>query len=282
MIVSESEVGSWLTRQGCHWIFVEQSAFTVADGAKRAKPHQQIHRPDFIAMMDGFGTIAIDVKSYDFNSNKVRLEFEDENGNDTYYDLPVHWVRLAWEDICGLFEFQRVSNIPAWLCILNNQQMKESVWFRVDYLYESFSRIFISEELGFYDTASRVSLEYFPGWEDITLDFHKTIDRSRRTFQVLVENPSHVDIVGLNDNAQKVYVPPILIDLTANSSLRDLINIWPAKEIHPDSASERQMSYALAISGKLNISLPDVRDRRTISEFISKHEGAFKKSRGIS
>jgi hypothetical protein len=279
---SEHKVGSWLTRQGCHWIFVEQSAFSVADGAKRAKPQQQIHRPDFIAMMDGFGTIAVDVKGYKFQKTRAKkLEGTDETGEAFAFCPDVSWVKLVWEDVCGLFEFQRVSNIPAWLSIVGTAGDENcSAWFRADNVYQSFSRIFIAETLEFYNKDSRTEIKYFDDWQEIKLEADDTTGDKRPKFQVLVEHPDHVDIIGLTDRGKNIYVPPKIVNLVAHSSLRDLINIWPAKEISADAASDKQMAYAMAIAKTLAIALPSFRNKTTMREFISAHQRKFKEHIG--
>lgn len=257
---------------------MEQSAFSVADGAKRAKPNQQIRRPDFIAMMDGFGTVAIDVKDYKFQSSSVKVDLTFEDGQEGFLDLSIYWVKLAWDDICKLFELQRVSNIPTWLCVVNTDSWIDyyhSAWFRVDRLYESFSKVFSVEDTGFYYRDNQIGIQYFDGWPEITLEVDSSTRDSRLTFQVLVEFPDHVDVAGLTESGTKIYVPPIIINLKEHSSLCDLINIWPAQEISSEAATSRQMSYATDIARILELPLPLSHDKSTISNFIFVNKKAF-------
>lgn len=274
---SEVLVSDWLTRQGCHWIYVEQSRFHKADGAKRSKPNQQINRPDFIALMDGFGTVAIDVKEYTYQKGSAPLHAKDEEGNDVKLMLQTPWVRLAWSDIIGLFEFQRVSNIPAWLCVIDNDsgQGETSSWFRVDKLYTSFSRLFLVNEIDFYSRNEK-TLCYFEGWEEITLKPHPDVQDSRDTFQVIVENPDHIAIMEMTPIGSKIYVPPVILNLQNNTSLLDLVNIWPAMPRDPAEASIAQIIYAKAIAKALQLELPMSTSKIDVGSFIGKHKDRFR------
>ena len=217
--------GDWLLSQGCHALYVDQDTGFTADLAKRARAWRPIHRPDFLALVDGAGTLAFDVKGYDFAVRETRWSRGD------YYnppeDIPVRYVRLVWNEVLELYEFQKASNIPTWICFIDREQRSEPKrgwFFRVDLIHETYSRLFTSRELGLIGDTP-VSL--FDDWPPLLIE--KRPDDTYRSrlgaFDFIVDESNLLPECSSVDAFMKFYVPPVLLNLWTDSTIADLIDL---------------------------------------------------------
>lgn len=220
--------GDWLLSQGCHALYVDQDTGFTADLAKRAREWRPIHRPDFLALVDGAGTLAFDVKGYDFVRREVR--WFDGGYYDPPEDVSVSSVRLVWNEVVELYEFQKASNIPTWICFVDRNQKSEPKrgWFyRVDVIYDTYSRLFVSRELGLVpENADPVFL--FEGWPplEVVKRTDDTYPSRLGAFDFVVDD----QISLLTESSSlaeflKFYVPPVLMNLWTDSTVADLIDL---------------------------------------------------------
>jgi hypothetical protein len=129
----EEIFASWLTGRNTHFFrFTDGIDFSLS-GAKL--PGRKVHRPDFF-ICPGFFSIAVDVKYYDVN---IWL-YEEEDTNFTHDVLTVD---IMLKDIQELWNFEKVSGVPCWICIVPRKQdapSKKMFHFaRVEELFHFFS-----------------------------------------------------------------------------------------------------------------------------------------------
>lgn len=278
MEYSEKLIANWLTRQGCHWIYVDQKNFHRADGAKRADPTRPIHRPDLLAFLDGFGSIAIDVKSYDFKYHPTQYTVVFPDGEEQDVDDQYPWVDISWNEIVELQNFESVSNIPTWLCIIDTKDMRHAYWFRVSKLHSSLGRLFIPGSMVAYENSEIPEVRYFEDWPPIRLSPNTYGSISDIYFQLLIATLR--DTSGLlTEYAEEVFVSPIFLPVEEGGSLKDLIGIRDAEPPVDIPPTTKQYNYARAIAKALNIGMPQRHNKQAFSDFISTHLDTYQKQR---
>ncbi|CAD7038408.1 hypothetical protein RHAB21_02784 [Pseudorhizobium halotolerans] len=270
----EIRFSTWLTRQGCPWIFIDQKPGLTADGAKRA-PKKAFHRPDFLVLIDGFGSIAVDVKTYE-----IQTRFVTTGGT---YDPPdyieVAFVRLVWEEVKRLREFQRISNIPVWIS-MQSPKSQLSYMYRIDAIYDAYSPIFISEERRYFGIDDQEPMEIFDEWP-ITLAVDKITASEEPSFDFVVDGYGKFLLdFGAARHISSVFVHPIVVNLEGESHVKDLISIRQDRDLseeHPPWPQE--VALAEKIATDLRIEPPRIRDRLAYKNFIAFNEMEWKKIR---
>lgn len=270
---SEAAFSGWLTRQGCPWVFIDQASGDSADGALRARPRRPFHRPDFLALMDGIGTIAIDVKFYALRSRVVELSRETHNSPSEQHTIG--YVKLAWSEIEALHEFQKVSNIPAWICLFFEADAGDiGCLYRVDMIYDAYAPIFVAQDRGIWDK-DQSPFEWFDGWP-----IERQIDLTLPTKELVFDFPIDDDSADFNNAADArafaaVNVPPIVLRLSDDGSITELIS-FSRSEVANQPATEAAKRYVENIARALNTPLPPDLDRLRCSNFIARYKSRFK------
>ena len=237
---SESAFSGWLTRQGCPWVFIDQAPGDSADGALRARPRRPFHRPDFLVFMDGIGTVAIDVKRYTLRTRDIELSRQGQHPSEEY---TVPYVRLVWREIEALNEFQKVSNIPTWICFFFEDDAGDiGCLYRVDTIYDAYAPIFAAQDRGIWNK-DQDPFEWFDGWPIERLP-DPALPTKDLVFDFIIDD----DVEDLNNAADArafsaVNVPPIVVALDDEGSITELIS-FSRSEIAMQPASEAAKRYA--------------------------------------
>jgi hypothetical protein len=272
--------GNWLISQGCHALYADHDVGFTADLAKRAKPRRPIHRPDFLALMGGFGTLAFDIKNYRFKTRSTEWLPRDHWSEKEQIDLK--YVRLVWEEVLQLYEFQRISNIPAWLCFIDSEQtsMPRRGWFyRVDVIHEVYARLFIARDLVFIpETADPIRL--FEDWPPLTVERRKDDDYPSRlpAFDFLLDSDRMLHEASSAEILMMFHIPPIVLELGTDTTLASLIDLQhsqaqrdPSQQPPPTPA---QIAFVESIAAGLDLPRPK-RTKLGYSRFIEENQSAF-------
>ena len=274
---SELLFGDWLLSQGCHALYVNQDTGFTADLPKRARAWRPIHRPDFLALVDGAGTLAFDVKGYDFDVRETRWF------NGDYYDTPedvvVSFVRLIWNEVIELYEFQKASNIPTWICFIDRKQRSEPKrgWFyRVDIIYETYSRLFISRELGLIPVNAG-PLSLFDDWPPLEVEKRPmdTYPSPLGAFDFIVDDNSNLLSQSSSLEAfLNFYVPPVLLNLWIDSTVANLIDLQHVQATGVRGRLQQPTPIQIAAVERIKAKspeLPPVSDRLAYHNYIERH-----------
>ncbi|MBB4231007.1 hypothetical protein [Rhizobium mongolense] len=282
MNYSEGLVADWLTRQRCHWIYVDQENYHHADGVKRSDPGRPLHRPDLLAFLDGFGSIAIDVKDYELKHRVAKFDVLLPNDEEYSFEDKFSWIDISWSEIIHLQNFQNVSNIPTWICIINtkNSTKGETYWFRVDKIFNSYGRLFFPSTMAAYELADIPEVRYFDDWPSIKLQSKSYGSTSDDYFPLLVSDDDSTDGL-LTEYAEELYVRPSVLNIQKKTSLKDLIQIRNAELPNEVEPTRDQFRYAYDIAKALNLDLPAERTKTAFRDFIKANEATFQmKKRG--
>jgi len=275
---SEQLVAHWLTNQRCHWVYIDQSPHFPADGVKRIEGRPQIHRPDFIALVDGLGSVAIDVKCYSFRSRKglafydVPTQDSDPEADTDFGVLDMDYVKLSWSEIEGLLRFQRASNIPTWICILDRAKAEASAafFYRADHIFDSFSWLFSPIP----PSVAKPQARYFRDWPYLELAPDADVSNQNDLFDFVIEEETLAQHWSLMD--WRCYVAPAVVNLSSGTSLFDLADIVPVVKNTERLPSDGQMNFATWIASTLKIELPALRTKSSFGHFIAQHVAAFR------
>ncbi|KAA1177408.1 hypothetical protein FP026_24875 [Rhizobium tropici] len=288
MLDSELLFSDWLTRQQVHWVAIDQSPNAAADGAVRVLNQPVLHRPDILALTGGFGTIAVDVKSYDIRSDKVVLAEAEFTGGgyDPFAAQPyadysdevstdINYVRLFWSDIVGLVNFQKASAIPTWICIIpaHDKEGETAFFYRVDDVLQAFARVFTP----LHDDVEPENFRIFKGWGPVELKVDPTISEQEFVFDFVIESVELAEVLPWKD--WRLYVPPKILNLKEGTTLADLSGIIPALPRKHEDPTVRALSFANAIGNTLKITIPRPATRREVMNFIDANKAEFYRSR---
>lgn len=282
-MTNEGEIifGEWLRSQGCHALYPDQEAGFTAGLAKKAKVRRPIHRPDFLALMDGFGTMAFDVKHYTFQVRQTEWLSRDLTRQEEH--APVMFVRMVWEEILELYEFQRVSNLPTWLCLIDKDQQttpKKGWFFRIDLIHETYSRLFIARELGFIpDDAEAVHL--FSDWPALVVE-RRPDDQypsSHSAFDFVLDTTDNLFEASSTQDLMKFLIPAIVLELGPEATVADLIDLQHIQSsfdhANDTPPSYKQIALVENIVRTLNKQAPE-RTKLAYSNFISLYLGDYR------
>jgi hypothetical protein len=235
-----------------------------------------LHRPDFLVFMDGIGTIAVDVKNYRLRIRPIEyLPATLQSPSESY---EVGYVKLIWNEIVALREFQNVSNIPTWLCLFfDNDAGDVGCLYRVDGIYDAYAPLFIGQDRGLRDD-DQPPAEVFEGWP-----IERAVDPDLPSRDGAFDFPVEDGGIDLNQASDArafsaVNVPPIAVRLDGEGQITELISFSRLEValLPPTPATE---SYAKAIAQALSIPLPAQHDQLGYSNFIARHEAHFKAQR---
>lgn len=108
----EQKFESLMNRSGVPFINIDQKRDTYSCAFRAENSVHPTKRPDYLLPINGYGTIAVDVKHY-------KLE---EGG---YFELKVsEWSRYL--------NFYRLFMVNVWLVFVANNKTNEWYWFRVN------------------------------------------------------------------------------------------------------------------------------------------------------
>ncbi len=222
--------------------------------------------------MDGIGTVAIDVKAYTVRTRRIVLHGEGPIEQEELYG--VRYVKLVWNEILALREFERVSNIQTWICLyISADAYDVSFLYRVEDIYDAYAPIFVAQDRNIWDWDRR-PVELFDEW---TLDreVDPAIPSEELAFDFVIDD-GNADLYSAADHRSFMpfNVPPIIVNLNGDSLITDLI-VFARSEFGQRPPSDAQFSYASAIAKALGKALPDNLDRWRCSNFIERNRPEY-------